>query len=193
MAGVLVILGIFILSVYYIVLALSKGRKRDESCSDCVAAKSETLRRESSRSKTLRKKFSIPEKDGKVAISIDRDDDKHYSDLNELVSLLSESCVVYLIVQSSSEEEEESFEEVAKSRLPALPRHRLLHYEKALGKTAFLRQIVPHLHIEWEEEVARSLKPHLPCILLHTLAGNSSLAPRDLATVTALFDLISAE
>lgn len=72
MAGVLVVLGIFILSIYYIVLAFSKGRKRDQSCTDCVTAKSETLRSESSRSKTFRKKFSIPDKDGKVAISIDR-------------------------------------------------------------------------------------------------------------------------
>ena len=48
-----------------------------------------------------------------------------------------------------------------------IPAHHVLHHSSNVGKIAFLRQIKPNLHIEYEDEIYKATKVHIPLIVFH--------------------------
>ena len=52
--------------------------------------------------------------------------------------------------------------ELAQALLPSFKQHRILYHHSDIGKTAFVRQIVPHLHVDHSVEVLQSVRPHIP-------------------------------
>lgn len=62
-----------------------------------------------------------------------------------------------------------------REKVPAFKQeHRLLHHEQPLGKIAFIRQIIPHLLVEFDDEMINKLLPHIPNVIKHNLRSTSS-------------------
>lgn len=113
--------------------------------------------------------------------------------MNEVVLALSEITTIYLLVKSTTDKEEVSSilcwsrirsifslrsfrssqkEHQTKQILSFLvgidiPTHHVLHHTNNIGKIAFLRQLKPYLHIEFDDEVYQSTKMHIPLLVFH--------------------------
>jgi 3-hydroxymyristoyl/3-hydroxydecanoyl-(acyl carrier protein) dehydratase len=77
-----------------------------------------------------------------------------------------------LMVQCSTDAEEEEWNIIIQQNLPAFTeKHRLLVYGTNTGKVAFIRQIIPQLHIDYETEVIKTVKPHIGKIIQYAVSG----------------------
>jgi hypothetical protein len=97
--------------------------------------------------------------------------------MNESISALCEFCLIFLLIKSQTDKEEEHQTKEILAHLPScpIPVHRILHYESSIGKTAFVRQIKPYLHIENDITIYTNLRPHVPLIILHHCSNEVDL------------------
>ncbi len=97
--------------------------------------------------------------------------------MDEALSALCEFCIVFLLINSVTDKEEDHQTKEILAHLPScpIPIHRVLHYETTVGKTAFVRQLKPYLHIENDEAMFNTLRPHVPLIVFHQCAKDVDL------------------
>lgn len=95
--------------------------------------------------------------------------------MNELIEQLLDTVSVYLIIQAQYDADEDRCKDLIRTKLPAIQTqlHHVLFYEKTIGKIAFVRQIKPQVHIEYENEVYKTLQPHVSNAIFHRLKGST--------------------
>ncbi len=197
----LILVLIFAISFSYLLkICRKQAYTETESGAAIKSPTSAPNKQESVRSIRIREKFSIPDRGGKVSIAIEKvfwilvlvaswltmcaagcnqtalleDFDNTYDGLSSLITILCETCMVFILIHSCSDEEENMLSEVVKEKFPAIEAHRLLHHESNIGKIAFVRQIVPHLHIEYDFQTQQILRPHIKAIVLYQVGANAS-------------------
>jgi len=56
--------------------------------------------------------------------------------------------------------------------------HHLLFHSKNVGKIAFIRQLKPHTHIEYDGEVYDAIVKHVPVTIMQTVSSTFPLLKR---------------
>ena len=94
--------------------------------------------------------------------------DKKYQNIDYFINLLESECNVYVIFEVTDVKNQQLVLDSLKSDiLPSFNKfHRILFYENKISKIAFIRQIKPILHIEYDKYIYDNLKPHINLILL---------------------------
>lgn len=137
-----------------------------------------------------------------------------------MITALAEVATVHLIVQSSTDKDEVSTEYhidsmhdyYLKSTLIILqehqtkqilahlqdahiPSHRVLHHSSNVGKIAFLRQIKPYLHVEFDDEIYNATKVHIPLLVFHPSASSNASVQKStyLHVIDSYHDLAHVE
>lgn len=110
--------------------------------------------------------------------------------MDEAVSSLCEFCLVYLLIKSQTDQQEDDHTKEILAHLPTclIPRHRILHYESAVGKTAFVRQIKPYMHIENDESMYNNLRSHVPLIVYHQCTSHADLSQKSFPHQIGCYD-----
>lgn len=96
-----------------------------------------------------------------------------YQNLSRLLETLSTNCSIYLIIPIANVNEQQLLQNRLLEEVPNFLNknpQRLLFCSTEIGKVAFVRQIKPHLHIEYDPASYESLRPHVPINIIQQLA-----------------------
>ena len=69
---------------------------------------------------------------------------------------------VYCFIKVTDDAHKERVAALAHSFMPFFNPNRILYHTSEVGKIAFVRQIRPHLHVDYDINTLMSLRPHIP-------------------------------
>ena len=90
---------------------------------------------------------------------------KSSSEERNVVNMLVEHFAVFLVVSVPTETEEESLRKSIHEAYPSVPKHRLLMHTTAIGGVAILRQLQPHVHVEYSRQMLNEVLPYMKNIV----------------------------
>lgn len=109
----------------------------------------------------------------------------------QVLDEISQCLKIYLIIPLKAGSEERSVKELVLERLPFMTTriHYALFHETQKGKIAFVRQLKPHLHIDYDSASITELAPHVP----HTVSLTTSVFKKadKIVAIRCFEDLVS--
>lgn len=102
---------------------------------------------------------------------------KEYEGLGKVLDSLVDISQVYLLIKCTTDDEESAVRQKLSTVSPhwQTQSHRILVCSSHVGKIAFLRQLRPILHLEYEPLVYDEIRPHVPLLVLHRLSDAPEL------------------
>lgn len=103
-----------------------------------------------------------------------------YDGLDRVLTLLSQIGDVFVLVHCNNDEDEKEEQTIravlaTKAAYFQESPHRVLFCATHIGKVAFLRQLKPLFHVEFDPKIYEDLRPHIPVIVLHRLSSDPQI------------------
>jgi hypothetical protein len=112
--------------------------------------------------------------------------------MNGTVKLLLDIATVYIFIECTTDAQEAELLDLLQSSLPALTKkHHILFYSMNKGKIAFIRQLKPHVHIEYDVEVYDAVVKHVPITIMQQSLSFASMTRSYKYTIQNITDLLT--